>query len=111
MQQGVFTDWVARVGALRVLGAAIVLLCVAMAPLSGVSGHGWALFPSAIAPGIAVFMIWALPFDMLMARIFSREDGAAGARRFRAVLWLDLTALVALLVAWGPFFARLLRPL
>lgn len=110
MNNGKFTVWMTRVGPLRVLGAAIVAMCVALAPLSGLPGRGWALIPSAVAPGIAVFLIWALPFDMLMARLFSRDQGEVGAQRFRAVLWLDLVALAALIIAWGPFFVRLLRP-
>ncbi|HXH04451.1 MAG TPA: hypothetical protein VNN09_14195 [Candidatus Competibacteraceae bacterium] len=101
--------WAARVGPLRILAAVLVAFCLAMAAYSDANPQGLGIIPSQVTPGLVVFLVWSLPFDMLMARVTNAEFGAAGRARYRAVWALDGALLLALLAGWGPFFWRLLR--
>jgi hypothetical protein len=100
---------VARLGVLRLIVAAIVVACLPLVFLSGMSGSGWGIIPSQIVPVVVVFLVWALPFDMLMARVFMADAQDADRGRFKAVIKLDVLLLVALLAFWGPFFLALLQ--
>ncbi len=100
--------WFKAVGPFRVILAAVVVVIAAMAPLATGTIHGWGIIPSQAAPGAAVFIAWALPFDILMAKLFYGEQGEAGRVRIKAVRNWDLGLLALLLVSWGPFFIRLL---
>ena len=101
---GVFSN----VGLLRILLAIIVSLCLPMVFLSGMSSTGWGLVPSQITPALVVLLVWALPFDILMARVFmSQMEDESERARYRQIIKLDTLLIVALLLFWGPFFLRL----
>ncbi len=100
-----------RVGFLRVALALIVLLCLPMAFFPTPDPVGWQTIPSYVVPGIVVCIIWVLPFDILISRIFLVGSGALDYRaRHRSIVILDLGMLIALVVFWGPFFVSLVRP-
>ena len=98
----------AEVGLLRLIIAGIVVLCLPLVFLSGASSAGWGVLPSQVAPVIVVLLVWALPFDMLMARVFmvDRPDGER--ERYRVIIRFDGILIAALLLFWGPFFFALL---
>ena len=101
---GVFSN----VGLLRIVIAIFVLLCLPMVFLSGASSTGWGLIPSQIAPALVVLLVWALPFDILMARVFmSQMEDEPERARYRRIIKLDTLLIVALLLFWGPFFLQL----
>jgi hypothetical protein len=57
-----------------------------------------------------VCIIWTLPFDILMSRIFLVGSGVSDYRhRHRSIVLLDLGMLAALLIFWGPFFVSILK--
>ena len=97
-----------NVGVLRILLAIIVLLCLPMVFLGGASSSGWGLIPSQITPALVVLLVWALPFDMLMARVFmSQAENDSTRIRYRQIIRLDALLILALVMFWGPFFLRL----
>lgn len=92
-------------GPLRLALCALVLVCLLASLLTDSEGLV-GLMAGNIAPGIAVLLLWALPFDLLLMRIFQRESSHPPqatrlALRVEALFWL------LLLLAWLPFFARL----
>ncbi|EDZ68507.1 hypothetical protein NOC27_1834 [Nitrosococcus oceani AFC27] len=54
-------------------------------------------------------MFFVLSLDMMMNRIFMTDTEGPHRLRYRRVLWLDFSMIFILLLAWGPFFADLLR--
>ncbi len=100
--------WVQRVGALRVALTVIVLLLLPMALIEGPSDEGLWVIPSQVLPSVALIVIWILPFDMIMSRVFLLGSDRPDHARYRSIVWLDLALLAALLAFWGPFFFRLL---
>jgi hypothetical protein len=98
-----------RVGALRILLAVVVLLCLPMAFFPSTDPVGWQTIPSYVVPGLVVCIAWGLPFDILMSRIFLLGSDATDYRhRHRSIVTFDLVLLAALLIFWGPFFVSIL---
>ena len=107
-QTEVEAGFFSSVGLLRILLAVIVLLCLPMVFLSGASSSGWGLIADQITPALVVLVVWALPFDMLMARVFmSQAENASTRIRYRQIIKLDTLLISALVLFWGPFFLRL----
>ncbi len=95
-------------GTLRHLGGALVLLFIPAVFLSDVEPTGWGVVPTQVVPALVMFMLWLLLFDIVMSRVFAAAYGNSSRKRYRRVLFFDLTLLFGLLVFWGPFYLRLL---
>lgn len=99
-------------GPMRVALALFTFTLIGMAPFaSGASLSGWGAVVGIVAPSLTVIMLFVLPLDMMMSRIFMSDAEGAQRLRYRRILWLELFLFLALLVAWGPFIANLLRQL
>jgi hypothetical protein len=98
-----------RIGALRVMLAALTLAVVAFAPFARgeVSYSGWAMVPTLIVPAISPIVFFVLLLDMLMARVFLGSTDETGRQRYRTVLWMDVVLVGLLVLAWIPFFMTL----
>lgn len=101
-------NWVRRVGPLRVALAVIVLILLPMAVIRSPTSEGLWVIPSQVLPGVALIVIWVLPFDMIMSRVFLLGSARPDHAKYRSIVWLDLSLLMALLAFWGPFFVDLL---
>lgn len=99
-----------RVGALRWFVALLAVATLPAAAVSDLQTPPWSILAGAVAPGIAFFLLWAIPFDMLMARVFLAGGGPdRGRADYRAVLVFDALLWLLLLVVWARFFWRLLN--
>lgn len=89
----------------------IVLLLVVMGPISGGEVHisGFALFTSVIAPAFYVIMLFVLPLDITMSRVFWMEAQGAERARYRFIIRLEFALFALMLLAWLPFILRLLK--
>jgi hypothetical protein len=101
--------WVQRVGALRVALAVLVLIMLPMAVIQGPSSEGLWVIPNQVLPGVVLIVIWVLPFDMVMSRVFLLGSDRPDHARYRSIVRLDLALLAALVAFWGPFFFSLLN--
>ena len=97
-----------QVGALRVLMAAVVVICLLMVFFADGDGTGWYVIPVHVAPALVILTIWVLLFDLLMSSLFMRQKQGQERLHYRHVLLWDGSLLVALLAFWLPFFASLL---
>lgn len=99
-----------RIGALRSGLALVTLLVVLAAPFAdgSVHMHDWRLFPSVIAPTIMMMLVFALPLDITMARIFMADAESNERGRLRAVIRFDVFLLALMLLAWTPFMLKVL---
>lgn len=115
-----------ELGALRVALLAAVAVLVASAPFAssdpfasgalegaaGVSPYLHAPFGTVwatlIAPPLAVMMIFVVPLDMLMSRIYMTGKQGVKRARYRRILAAEALALALLIAVWTPFFASLL---
>lgn len=70
--------------------------------------HDWRLLPSVVAPSLMMMLVFALPLDMTMARIFMADADAGERERLRFVIRLEAVAYLVMLAAWTPFMFRVL---
>lgn len=103
------SHWAAQVGPLRLTVAFLCLLLAMAAALPAGHEHGsWRYIVAYTAPGLAVILIWALPWDILMARVTLLGAATPDTGRYRVIRNFDLGLLVLLLASWGPFFLGLI---
>jgi hypothetical protein len=69
----------------------------------------WDIIIIQIVPGLVLFLIWAIPFDMLMARVFMTDKTAAERSRYKTIILIDLLIWLLLVIVWGPVFTELIR--
>lgn len=100
-----------RLGALRTMLVTIVLLLILMGPISGGEARvsGFALFTSVVAPAFYVIMLFVLPLDITMSRVFMGEAQGEEKLRYRFIIRLELVLLALMLLAWLPFILKLLK--
>lgn len=89
----------------------IVLFLIVMGPISGgeVRISGFALFTGVVAPAFYVIMLFVLPLDITMSRVFMLEAQGDERARYRFIIQLELGLLALMLLAWLPFILRLLE--
>ena len=102
---------VAILGPLRTALGVLTLITAGAAPFAGGEVHytGWRLFPSVIAPTFMLTLLFVLPLDALMARIFMSDADATQRGRYRAIIRIELVLFILLLLAWSPIIFALLR--
>ncbi len=100
-----------RLGALRAMLVTIVLLLIVMGPISGGEARvsGFALFTSVVAPAFYVIMLFVLPLDITMSRVFMGEAQGEEKLRYRFIIRLEIVLLALMLLAWLPFVLKLLK--
>jgi len=100
-----------KLGALRTMLVIIVLFLILMGPISGGEARvaGFALFTSVVAPAFYVIMLFVLPLDITMSRVFMREAQGAERARYRFIIRLELALFVLMLLAWLPFILKLIE--
>ena len=94
-------------GPVRSTVALIALICLPLVFLSGADHHGWGIIPSQVVPGLVVLLVWALPFDILMVKVFMTDANDDEQARYRTVIRIDFLLILALILFWAPFFLRL----
>ena len=67
----------------------------------------WAILPRAIVPTLAVTLLFVIPLDMLMTRVFMSDKQGEERQRFRRILKFEVAAYALLLLAWAPFLVSL----
>ena len=92
--------------------AITVALLVIAAPfaLQPTNPHGWAIWPTVVAPALFVIFIFVLPLDVTMTLVFRADTQGAERARLTRVLTVELVLTALLTAAWIPFILRLLEP-
>ena len=101
----------AEIGFLRSSLLAIIVILVAAAPFALASdGSGPLGFAVAVvAPVFFVVMLFVLPLDMLMTRIFMLEKEGDERLRFRFIMRVELALYAILVASWTPFVWQLIE--
>ena len=103
------SPWWRQIGPLRWFVAFLVLMSVPAAFMQNIHlASPWNIIIGSIMPGLALFMIWAIPLDILMAKVFKSEADAATEARYRTIIRFDVLIWLLMLVSWGYFFLGLI---
>ena len=97
-------------GILRQLLLGMVIVVVFAAPFADgtVHMHDWRLLPSVVAPSVMMMLVFAVPLDMTMTRIFMLDASGDERRRLRRILRIEAIAYAVLLASWTPFLLGVL---
>lgn len=68
----------------------------------------WDIIIVDIAPGFVLFFLWAIPFDILMARIFMSDKPPEQQARYKTIIVTDLIIWLLLAVTWGQLFVSMI---
>ena len=99
----------ARMGVMRLMLAGLVIASVPPAFLQDASfSPTWKIVVGQVTPAVVLMVFWAIPLDILMAKIFMSEQEESVRRRYLGIIRFDIALMGILLVAWGPFFLALL---
>lgn len=106
-----FGGFLLYIGELRSTLAAVALFCVMIKPFASDDAryHNWGLLPDVIVPVTVLILVWGLALDMLMSKVYSFSADQVGKQRFRLIIRLEAILIVALLVAWVPYYLAVLR--
>lgn len=101
----------AKLGALRGMLVIILVLLIIMGPFAGgdVKITGFALFTSVVAPAFYVIMLFVIPLDMIMTRVFMGEAEGEQRARYRFIIRVELALMALMLLAWMPFIIKLIK--
>ena len=77
-------------------------------PAPGLASSLGIVWTTLVAPPLAVMMVFVVPLDMLMSRIYMTDKRGAERARYRRILVAEAAALAVLVAAWVPFFLGLL---
>ena len=104
------TGLFARLGVLRSLLITAAVLVVGAAPFAdgSVYMHDWRLLTSVIAPTVMMMLVFAIPLDITMGRVFMADAGAEERARLKFAIRADVVALFAMCLAWAPFMLKVL---
>lgn len=70
--------------------------------------HDWRIVPSVLAPSIMMMLVFAIPLEMTMTRIFITNAEPAEKARLQRILKLEAIVYLLLIVSWTPFFIKVL---
>ena len=97
-------------GTLRLGLLTIALLVIIMSAFADGNTymHDWRIVPSVLAPSIMMMLVFAIPLEMTMTRIFITNAEPAEQRRLQRILKLEAIVYLLLIVSWTPFFIKVL---
>ncbi len=104
-------NWIRSLGTLRALLMLAALTCIIAAPFADGTTylHDWRLLPSVIAPTIMVMLLFAIPLDICMARIFMSDSSDTEKARLKRAIFIETAMFGALALAWTPFMLKLME--
>ena len=105
-----FKRVICALGPLRSALSVLTIVTVIAAPFAGGEPEysGWGLFPSVIAPTFMLTLLFVLPLDAIMARVFMTDAEAERRERYRTIIRIELGLFLILLLAWSPIIFDLL---
>lgn len=104
------SDWVHRLGLLRLLLLSLAVLnAVSMLWVdTSLSTEGWGLLRAAVLPALAPIIIMVLMLDFVMCRISIADNGSSAERRsdLGLISKIHLLVMAILLLSWLPVLLR-----
>ncbi len=102
-------DFCRRIGWLRAGMLALSILSLPCAFIREVESTFWSVLIVHTAPGFAFLMIWSIPFDVVLAKVFMADKSEAEQADYRLAIKADWVVWAAMVLAWGWFLASVLE--
>lgn len=98
-----------KLGMMRLLLLGLVILSLPMAAFANAEPVGWGVIGAYVAPPLTVILFFVLLLDALMNRVFAIDLEGSELAVARTRIRIDLLGVLAILLAWGPFYYNLLQ--
>ena len=97
-------------GVLRGMLVLIVIILILLGPFSGgeVKPTGISMLMTVVAPAFYVIMLFVLPLDITMSRVFMSDKEGDERARFQFIIRAEIALFVLMLLSWFPFVYGLL---
>lgn len=110
MSQTQSTEGTSTFTALRIGLYILVLICIALSPFATVEPTGpGTIILAYVNPAMAVIYLFVLGLDTMMTRIFLAEKPPHIAAGLKRVIYVNILAIVFLILFWYPMFRFLLE--
>ena len=96
-------------GAMRLILLGLVALSLPLAAFADAEPEGFGVISAYIAPALTVLLVFVLLLDALMSRVFAIDIPTEQCRPQRLRIRADLLAVLAIVLAWGPFYYGLIQ--
>ncbi len=83
-----------------------VIACVGPFPNGTAETDDWRILPTVIAPTLMLMLIFVLPLDMTMSKIFMSDADPGKKSILGMAIKIDLILFMLLILGWIPFFLR-----
>ena len=102
--------YLSEIGALRslLLGSILLVIVLSLWADGVVYAHDWRIVYSVIAPTITMMLVFAVPLDVTMARVFMSGASDCERKRLRKIIRIESSAYLLMILAWSPFFLTVL---
>ena len=97
------------IGPLRIMVSLLALATLPWAFIQEITRPPWDIIIGQITPGLVLFLLWAIPFDMIMAKVFMSDAESAEKARLYNIIKIDVMVWLLLLICWGFYFSTLLN--
>ena len=103
-------NWIKSLGTLRLLLMLTAVACIVAAPFADGKAyvHDWRLLPSVIAPSVMVMLVFAIPLDVCMAKVFMSDADAGEKARLGRAISVELVMMAVLVLSWTPFMLKVM---
>ena len=94
---------------MRVLLLLTVLISILFKPLPGteIVYEGWPMFSSLLLPVFSPILLMLLWLDSLIAKLWSTQTEGKEQKRYKMILWINLSLSLIFIFSWWPYFKAL----
>ena len=99
-----------NIGTLRIMLLSSIGVVILFSPFAdgNVYAHDWRIVYSVVAPTFTMMLVFAVPLDMTMTRVFMSGANDTERKRLRKIIRIEASAYLLMLLAWTPFFVTVL---
>jgi len=94
---------------MRVILILLVLISMLFKPLPGteIIYEGWPVFSTLLLPVFSPILLMLLWLDSLIAKLWSTQTEGKEQKRYKMILWINLSLSLIFILTWWPYFSAL----
>lgn len=94
---------------MRVILILSVLISIIFKPLPGaeIVYEGWPVFSTLLLPVLSPILLMLLWLDSLIAKLWSTQTEGKEQKRYKMILWINLSLSIIFILVWWPYFRAL----
>lgn len=105
----IYMTLIKQLGFLRISLLMLGIIDTLIAPEPGTYAikHGIDMIPTLVAPAAAPIILMVILFDALMSKIRASDAQGEESKKFKRIMWAELTVVAFMLIGWLPYYLAL----